>query len=98
MSSGGLGNGKIQNTREMLRLWKEQHKNTLVNASDRPPSSTLGEQNWFTQSGEDESLTSFVRIDEENDDEDVEWEADQPSPDVFSPQVFLRRGDLVELL
>ena len=85
----------------MLRLWKEQYQSALADTSDLPPPSTLGEQNLLTQSGEDDDLTSIVRSDETNDDDDdyddVEVEADEPIPDIFAPQVFLRRGDLVEL-
>lgn len=81
-----------------LSLWQEQHESALADTSGRPPSSTLGDtQNLFTQSGGDESFTTVARDDEVEDDVDVDLRSDEPTPDIFSRQVFLRRGDLVEL-
>ena len=92
----GLVKGKPQDIRAMLKLWQEQHKSALADTSVWPPSKTLGDQNLVTQSGEDDNFSTIVRNDEADDDDDVEFEADEPVPDIFAPQVFLRRGDLVE--
>ena len=81
----------------MLRLWQEQHDIALADTS-RSPSSTLSDiQNLFTQSGEDDSFTEIAR-DDEIDDDDIKFESEERTPDIFAPQVFLRRGDLVELV
>lgn len=85
--------------REVLRLWQEQHDISLADASGQPPSSTLSDtQNLFTQSGEDESFTAVARDDDFEDDDNVDFGSDEPTPDIFAHQIFLRRGDLVELV
>lgn len=52
----------------------------------------------FTQSGEDDSFTAIARDEEVEDDDDVNFGSDEPTLDIFAHQVFLRRGDLVELV
>lgn len=90
------GPGQI---RDALRMWQEQHEVALADVSGRPPSSTLSDtQNLFTQSGEDDSSTTVLRDDEVDEDDDVNPESDEQTPDIFAHQVFLRRGDLVELV
>ena len=80
-------------------MWQEQHDIALADTLGRPPSSTLSDtQNLFTQSGEDESFTAIARDDEVDDDDDLNFGSDEPIPDIFAHQVFLRRGDLVELM
>ena len=67
--------------------------------SDRPPSSTLGDtQNLLTQSGEDNSFTTVLRDDEADNDDYISMESEERTPDIFANEVFLRRGDLVELV
>ena len=91
--------GSSRGIREALRLWQEQHKIALAETSGRTLSSTLSDtQNLFTQSGEDESFIAIARDEElEDDDDDVDFGPDEPSPNIFARQVYLRRGDLVEL-
>ena len=80
-------------------MWQEQHEIALADALGRPLSSTLSDtQNLFTQSGEDDSSTTIVRDDEVDEDDDLDLESDEQTPDIFAHQVFLRRGDLVELV
>lgn len=84
--------------REALRLWQEQHEIALAGTSGRHPSSMLSDtQNLVTQSGEDESFTTISLDENVEDDDDVDIRSDEPIPDIFAHQVFLRRGDLVEL-
>ena len=95
----GLVKGKSGGIREALRLWQDQHDIALADILGRPPSNTLSDtQNLFTQSGEDESFTTITRDDELEDDEDVHFASNELTPDFFAHQVFLRRGDLVELV
>lgn len=80
-------------------MWQEQHDIALADTSGLTPSGTLGDtQNLFTQSGEDESFTAIARDEEAEDDNDVSFGSDASTLDIFAPQVFLRRGDLVELV
>ena len=81
----------------MLRLWQEQHDIALADTS-RSPSTLSDIQNVLTQSGEDDSFTKIARDDEIDEDDDVKFESEERTPDIFAPQVFLRRGDLVELV
>lgn len=91
--------GKSGGIREALSLWQEHHDTALASTSGQPPSTTLGEiQNLFTQSGEDESFTAITRDDDVEDYDDEEIGSDELIPDTFTHQVFLRRGDLVDLL
>lgn len=95
----GLVKGNSGGIRETLRLWQEQHDIALADTSGLAPPGTLGDtQNLFTQSGEDESFTAIARDDEVEDNDDVSFGSDEPTPDIFAHQVFLRRGDLVELV
>lgn len=95
----GLINGKSGRIRDTLRLWQEQHDIALADTLGRPPLNTVSDtQNLFTQSGEDESYTAIVRDDEVEDEDGVDFGSDEPISDIFAPQVYLRRGDLVELM
>ena len=79
-------------------MWQEQHDIALAETLGRTPPSTLSDtQNLFTQSREDESSTAVARDDEVEDNDDIEFGSDDPTPDIFAHQVFLRRGDLVDL-
>ncbi len=98
ISPDDLVKGKSGGIRDALKLWQEQHDIALANRSGRHPSSTLGDtQNLVTQSGEDDSFTAITR-DEVDDEDDVEFQPEETTPDIFAHQVFLRRGDLVELV
>lgn len=91
------------NIREHLRLWQEQQDLNLdlTNAAQSSPFSKIKDgQNLFTQSGEDESFTMITReieAEEVEDDDYVGFGSDDPTPDVLKNELFLRRGDLVEL-
>lgn len=91
------------NIREHLRLWQEQQDINADLPRAIPPtfvSMTKDGQNRLTQSGEDEShivITPETEIDEIDDDDHVEFGSDEPMPDVLKNEMFLRRGDLVEL-
>ena len=89
---------KSTGIREYLRSWQEQNENAVVDTSGRPSLGPLSEtQNLFTQSGEDDSLTT-VAVDDEVDDEfEIGLTSDELSQEIFTRSVFLRRGDLVEL-
>ncbi|KAL9075487.1 MAG: hypothetical protein Q9161_001559 [Pseudevernia consocians] len=90
--------GESGGIREALRLWQDQHDIALADTSSQTHPSTLSDtQNLFTQSREDESFTVIARDDEVEDNDDVIFGSDEPTPDIFAHQVFLRRGDLVEL-
>ena len=83
---------------EYLRSWQEQHETALVDTAGRPSSGPLSEgQNLFTQSGEDDSFTTIATDDEVDDEFEMGLTSDEPSQDIFTRSVFLRRGDLVEL-
>ena len=95
----GLDKERPRRIREALRLWQEQHDSAVADTSDRPPSSTLGDtQNLLTQSGEDNSFTTVLRDDEADNDDYISMESEERTPDIFANEVFLRRGDLVELV
>ncbi len=89
--------------REHLRLWQEQQdiNSSIPNAVQPSPVSIIKDgQNLFTQSGEDESfsvITSEIEAEEVEDDDYLEFGSDEPTPDVLKNELFLRRGDLVEL-
>ena len=89
---------KSTGIREYLRSWQEQHETALVDTSGRPSLGPLSEtQNLFTQSGEDDSFSTIATDDEVDDEFEIDLTSDQPSQDIFTRSVFLRRGDLVEL-
>ena len=99
MNPDGLSKGQSGGIREALRSWQEQHDIALADKPSQPASNTLSDtQNLFSQSGEDESLTAIVREDGVEDDDDIYFGSDEPTPNIFAHQVFLRRGDLVELM
>ena len=80
-------------------MWQEQHESTLADTSTQHVSSTLKDsQNLLNQSGEDDSYTTVVRDHEMNDDEEISMDPEEQNPDIFAYQVFLRRGDLVQLM
>ena len=94
----GFAKGRPEGIREALRLWQEQHESTLADTSTQHIYSTLKDsQNLHNQSGEDDSYTTIVRDDEMDDDEEISMDPEEQNPDIFAPQVFLRRGDLVQL-
>ncbi len=98
-SRDGHLKGEPGGIRGALRLWQEQQDVALVDTSGRIPPDTLSDtKNLFTQSREDESFTAIARNDEVEDIDDIEFGSDDPTPDIFAHQVFLRRGDLVDLL
>lgn len=89
--------------REHLKLWQEQQDllpdslgATKLPHISRPKTG----QNLFTQSSEDQSLTTVtpeVKAEEIEDEDYVDFGSDEPTPDVLRNEMFLRRGDLVEL-
>lgn len=89
--------------REHLRLWQKQQdlESNLPNTVQQSPFSMIKDgQNLFTQSGEDESFTVITREIEAEEVEDgdyVDFGSDEPTLDVLKNELFLRRGDLVEL-
>ena len=92
------------NIREHLKLWQRQQDTNkkLPNSISQPSSNTRNDsQNLFTQSSEDDSFTVVAREDEADEvegDDKLEFGSDEFVPDVLRNEVFLRRGDLVELL
>lgn len=95
----GFGDGRPTPIREALRLWQEQHDIALANNSGGRPSSTFGDtQNLFTQSGEDDSFTTITRDNELDDDDEVIFDPEDRAPDISANHIYLRRGDLVELV
>jgi len=91
------------NIREHLRLWQE-HQDLVLNLPNAVQSSPVSKikngQNLYTQSGEDESFTVITReieAEEVEDDDHVDFGSDEPTPDVLKNELFLKRGDLVEL-
>jgi hypothetical protein len=89
--------------REHLRLWQKQQdlNSNLPNAVQLSRFSTRKDgENVLTQSGEDESFTVIdreIEVQEVEDDDYVDVGSDEPMPDVLKNELFLRRGDLVEL-
>lgn len=89
--------------REHLRLWQKQQdlNSNLPNAVQSSRVSTRKDgENVLTQSGEDESFTVIdreIEAQELEDDDYVDFGSDEPMPDVLKNELFLRRGDLVEL-
>ena len=95
----GLAKGRHGDIREALRLWQEQHESTLADTSTQHVSSTPKDsQNLLNQSREDDGYTTIVRDDEMNDDEEISMDPEEQNLDIFACQVFLRRGDLVQLM
>lgn len=95
----GLVKGRPRRIREALELWQQQHDSGLADTSGRPPSSMLSDtQNLLTQSGEDNTFNTIVRDDEVDNDDDIGIESEERTPDIFANEVFLRRGDLVEVV
>ena len=89
------------NIREHLKLWQEEHsiKAEPIGALAPPQGSTpITSQNLYTQSGEDDSFTVISRDDETEEDSDVDLQSDDAIPNIVENHLFLRRGDLVELM
>lgn len=90
--------------REHLRLWQQQRLIKEHSSSVVPPPQNRqlnASQNLATQSGEDDSFSKVTQEDEAEESEDdgfVEIGSDEPAPDFLKNELFLRRGDLVELL
>ena len=83
-----------------LKLWQEQQDSrpeSIKSSSPSLGSTSSGLQNVLTQSGEDENFTQISRDDEVDDDDHVSFGSDEPTLDIFRNQMFLRRGDMVEL-
>ena len=99
ITPAGLVQGRPEGIREALRLWQEQHDSAVADSLGRTAPSTFSDtQNLLTQSEQDDSFTTLVRDDEMDDDDGMSIEPDEQDLDKFAPQIFLRRGDLVELL
>ena len=95
----GLAKGRPGGIREALRLWQEQHESTLADISTQHVSSTLKDsQNLLNQSREDDGYTTIVHDGEMNNDEEISMDPEEQNPDIFACQIFLRRGDLVQLM
>ena len=94
-----LEEGRIQ---EHLRLWA-QHVDTGGQTFKSLPLDRSryykGTQNLLTQSSEDESFNSVAQeeADAVEDHEHLEFGSDDPAIDVLKNELFLRKGDLVEL-
>ena len=92
------------NIREHLRLWQEiQDGNTDLSSPAQLPSTSRAttDHNLFTQSGEDDSFKVVDREHEAEsfeDDEYIDFGSDNSAADVLKNELFLRKGDLVELL
>ena len=81
-------------------MWQEQHGIQAGRAAapvlllDNTISTS---QNLYTQSGEDDSFTLISRDEEADDDDDFHLGSDGTTLELLDNQLFLRRGDMVEL-
>lgn len=97
MNDSNRGNESI---REHLKWWQAQQepKDSFGTVNDTYSFSKANDvQNTFTQSGEDDSSTVMIQGDEAANEDDEEFEPIDSTLDILSPQVFFRRGDMVEL-
>ena len=97
-----LSSLKGANIREHLQWWQKHHFTKEPNSSFGPPAKAQHEasQNLSTQSGEVDSFSNVALEDEGDmlDDDGVEMVgAQEPTTDYLRNDLFVRKGDLVEL-
>lgn len=90
------------NIRDHLRLWQEQQDRNPVSQGLAPSIKTTvpkAGENFFTQSGEDDTFNVVTRETEleVEDDDHVDFSSEEPTSDALRNGLFLRKGDLVEL-